>query len=57
MRFQLKSIAAAFPNGLVLCRQSYESLMPGDNRGYAREWLTKGATDPARVALLRFGRK
>src|SRR5919112_367993 len=27
----------AFPNGLVLRRQSYESLMPGDNHGYARE--------------------
>jgi hypothetical protein len=27
----------AFPNGLVLRRQRYESLLPGDNRGYARE--------------------
>lgn len=27
----------AFPNGLVLRRQSYESLMPGDPHGYARE--------------------
>jgi hypothetical protein len=27
----------AFPNGLVLRRQSFESLMPGDHRGYARE--------------------
>jgi hypothetical protein len=27
----------AFPNGLVLRRQQYESLMPGENRGYARE--------------------
>ncbi|MFL6257749.1 MAG: hypothetical protein ACJ74T_22310 [Pyrinomonadaceae bacterium] len=27
----------AFPNGLILRRQSYESLMPADKRGYARE--------------------
>ncbi|MDB6124920.1 MAG: hypothetical protein JWQ71_3913 [Pedosphaera sp.] len=27
----------AFPNGLVLRRQSFESLKPGDHRGYARE--------------------
>jgi hypothetical protein len=27
----------AYPNGLVLRRQRYESLMPGDVRGYARE--------------------
>jgi hypothetical protein len=27
----------AFPNGLVLRRQRYYSLMPGDDRGYARE--------------------
>jgi hypothetical protein len=27
----------AFPNGLILRRQSYESLMPNDKRGYARE--------------------
>lgn len=27
----------AFPNGLVLRRQTYVSLMPGDHRGYARE--------------------
>jgi hypothetical protein len=27
----------AFPNGLILRRQSYESLMPDDHRGYARE--------------------
>ena len=27
----------AFPNGLVLRRQRYYSLKPGDNRGYARE--------------------
>jgi hypothetical protein len=27
----------AFPNGLVLRRQSYRTLKPGDTRGYARE--------------------
>jgi len=27
----------ALPNGLVLRRQSYRTLMPGDHRGYARE--------------------
>jgi hypothetical protein len=27
----------AFPNGLILRRQRYYSLMPGDERGYARE--------------------
>ena len=27
----------AFPNGHILRRQTFESLMPGDNRGYARE--------------------
>jgi hypothetical protein len=27
----------AFPNGLILRRQQYYSLMPGDTRGYARE--------------------
>ena len=27
----------AFPNGHILRRQTVESLMPGDNRGYARE--------------------
>ncbi len=27
----------AFPNGLVLRRQRYETLRPGDTRGYARE--------------------
>jgi hypothetical protein len=27
----------AFPNGLVLRRQQYETLLPGENRGYARE--------------------
>ena len=27
----------AFPNGLILRRQRYHTLMPGDNRGYARE--------------------
>lgn len=27
----------AFPNGHILRRQSFESLMPGDDRGYARE--------------------
>lgn len=27
----------AFPNGLILRKQSFESLMPGDHRGYARE--------------------
>src|SRR5918998_5886450 len=37
----------AFPNGLVLRRQSYESLMPGDNRGYAREPIELIALTPA----------
>ncbi len=27
----------AFPNGLILRKQSFVSLMPGDHRGYARE--------------------
>lgn len=27
----------AFPNGLILRRQSYQTLRPGDDRGYARE--------------------
>jgi hypothetical protein len=27
----------AFPNGLLLRRQQYQTLMPGDTRGYARE--------------------
>lgn len=27
----------AFPNGMILRRQSYRTLMPGDHRGYARE--------------------
>src|SRR5436190_19948191 len=27
----------AFPNGHILRRQTFESLMPGDHRGYARE--------------------
>ncbi len=27
----------AFPNGHILRRQSFETLMPGDHRGYARE--------------------
>ncbi|HYG11317.1 MAG TPA: hypothetical protein VD835_15320 [Pyrinomonadaceae bacterium] len=27
----------AYPNGLILRRQRYHTLMPGDNRGYARE--------------------
>jgi hypothetical protein len=37
----------AFPNGLVLRRQSYESLMPGDKRGYAREPIELIAMTPA----------
>src|SRR5919202_315992 len=36
----------AFPNGLVLRRQSYESLMPGDNHGYAREPIETIAMAP-----------
>jgi hypothetical protein len=36
----------AFPNGLVLRRQSYESLMPGDTRGYAREPIELIAMTP-----------
>lgn len=36
----------AFPNGLVLRRQSYESLMPGDKRGYAREPIELIAMTP-----------
>jgi hypothetical protein len=27
----------AYPNGLILRRQTYDTLMPGDHRGYARE--------------------
>src|SRR5215213_10104077 len=37
----------AFPNGLVLRRQSYESLMPGDVHGYAREPIELIAMEPA----------
>lgn len=36
----------AFPNGLVLRRQSYESLMPGDAHGYAREPIELIAMTP-----------
>ncbi|HKG14228.1 MAG TPA: hypothetical protein VKB12_12955 [Pyrinomonadaceae bacterium] len=36
----------ALPNGLVLRRQSYESLMPGDTRGYAREPIELIAMTP-----------
>jgi hypothetical protein len=36
----------AFPNGLVLRRQSYESLMPNDTRGYAREPIELIAMSP-----------
>jgi hypothetical protein len=36
----------AFPNGLVLRRQSYESLMPDDARGYAREPIELIAMTP-----------
>jgi hypothetical protein len=36
----------AFPNGLVLRRQSYESLMPNDARGYAREPIELIAMSP-----------
>ncbi|HYP52523.1 MAG TPA: hypothetical protein VEQ42_03225, partial [Pyrinomonadaceae bacterium] len=36
----------AFPNGLVLRRQSYESLMPDDKRGYAREPIELIAMTP-----------
>ena len=50
----------AFPNGLILRRQLYHTLMPGDHRGYAREpielitlcpagkrWFDVLARDPA----------
>jgi hypothetical protein len=37
----------AFPNGLILRRQSYESLMPADKRGYAREPIELIAMTPA----------
>ena len=37
----------AFPNGLVLRRQSYESLMPGDKHGYAREPIELIGMSPA----------
>ena len=36
----------AFPNGLILRRQRYESLMPGDERGYAREPVELIAMSP-----------
>jgi hypothetical protein len=36
----------AFPNGLVLRRQQYHSLMPGDERGYAREPIELIAMSP-----------
>jgi hypothetical protein len=37
----------AFPNGLILRRQQYSSLMPGDERGYAREPIELIAMSPA----------
>src|SRR5215204_5784967 len=37
----------AFPNGLVLRRQSYESLLPGDAHGYAREPIELIGMEPA----------
>ncbi|HEY0376672.1 MAG TPA: hypothetical protein VGC87_06925 [Pyrinomonadaceae bacterium] len=37
----------AFPNGLVLRRQRYYSLMPGDERGYAREPIELIVMSPA----------
>ncbi|MBV8855413.1 MAG: hypothetical protein JOZ02_00495 [Acidobacteria bacterium] len=37
----------AFPNGLILRRQSYESLLPGDAHGYAREPIELIALEPA----------
>lgn len=37
----------AFPNGLVLRRQSYESLLPGDTHGYAREPIELIGMSPA----------
>jgi hypothetical protein len=36
----------AFPNGLILRRQQYSSLMPGDPRGYAREPIELIAMSP-----------
>jgi hypothetical protein len=36
----------AFPNGLILRRQQYHSLMPGDPRGYAREPIELIAISP-----------
>ena len=36
----------AFPNGLILRRQRYETLMPGDERGYAREPIELIALSP-----------
>ena len=36
----------AFPNGLILRRQRYYSLMPGDTRGYAREPIELIAMSP-----------
>ena len=37
----------AFPNGLILRRQSYESLLPGDAHGYAREPIELIGMEPA----------
>jgi hypothetical protein len=37
----------AFPNGLVLRRQGYETLMPGDKHGYAREPIELIGMSPA----------
>ena len=37
----------AFPNGLILRRQQYSTLMPGENTGYAREPIELIAMSPA----------
>jgi hypothetical protein len=37
----------AYPNGLVLRRQTFESLIPGERRGYAREPIEMIAMAPA----------
>jgi len=36
----------AYPNGLILRRQTYESLIPGQRRGYAREPIEMIAMSP-----------
>ena len=43
----------AYPNGLIVRRQTFESLLPGDHHGYAREPIGTDWSVPGRQALVR----